>query len=376
MALSTKMPVGLPAASRWIAAIGLPRPGQVALHRTHRWYSPSRHGRRCAARPGGPGTRRPGRPAREDFSGQSFWSQPRPINHSPGFNAAALARRRSRISALSRVSTRSASIIAKPSPLTCACASIRPGTTVALPRSSRRACRPARQQVAAVSPTAGSSPRRRRPSPARAAWPCPWCGCRAALSTVVCASAGNASGPATIAAIVRSFCACRPLLRHEACDSTQRGDECDCRQVQPLAGSARSPRPHQYRGEREQRQRAGPAPQGPRTRSRMPRISRRKWVSGSGSASHCTGFGMPANGNMKPGQQDRRQEGEETHLHGLEHASEIISPIARLATISSREATEASSRLPRSGTWNSQAPSSTRSPAPGRSRRRAAPCRS
>ncbi|MNF50812.1 hypothetical protein D3C84_321180 [compost metagenome] len=32
----------------------------------------------------------------------------------------------------------------------------------------------------------------------------------------------------------------------------------------------------------------------------MPRVRRRKWVSGSTSAIHCAASGMPAKGNMKP----------------------------------------------------------------------------
>ena len=73
-----------------------------------------------------------------------------------------------------------------------------------------------------------------------------------------------------------------------------------------------------------------------------PRIRRRKCVSGSTSASHCTTRGMPANGNMKP---DSRIDGRNTKkviciAWNCDCARvEISSPSVRLARISSTEAT-------------------------------------
>ena len=41
-------------------------------------------------------------------------------------------------------------------------------------------------------------------------------------------------------------------------------------------------------------------------------------MSGRHSPTHCAHRGMPANGNMKPGQQNVRQEEHHRHLHGLQ----------------------------------------------------------
>ncbi|MCY1453327.1 hypothetical protein D9M71_703090 [compost metagenome] len=73
----------------------------------------------------------------------------------------------------------------------------------------------------------------------------------------------------------------------------------------------------------------------------MPRTSRRKWVSGSTSASHCTTLGIPAKGNMKP---DNRIDGRNTNIvicmaWNCDCARvEINSPSARLAVINSTAA--------------------------------------
>ena len=76
-------------------------------------------------------------------------------------------------------------------------------------------------------------------------------------------------------------------------------------------------------------------------RSMIPRTRRRKCVSGSTSANHCTATGMPAKGNMKP---DSRIEGRNTKnvtciAWNCDLAAvEISRPRARLATISSEAA--------------------------------------
>ena len=146
-ASSMNTPVGSPAASRTInppsgcpcascaADAGSAAIARSAAEFTHpAWPStrPSQTGRsgNAASRSAAVG---------KACSGQSFWSQPRPISHSPGGSLRSNARRRSRISCLLRVPTRSTRVSARPSPTMCPWASISPGMTVASPSSSLRA---------------------------------------------------------------------------------------------------------------------------------------------------------------------------------------------------------------------------------------------
>ena len=133
VAVSTNTPVGRPPVRTMRPPSGCQSPAR------------SRRTRRMAAvfaQPAWPSTRssqtgRVGKAASrsaavgKSCSGQSFWSQPRPSSHAPAGRSAANACRRPMTSALLRVPTRSACISANPSPIRCACASIRPGTTVA-----------------------------------------------------------------------------------------------------------------------------------------------------------------------------------------------------------------------------------------------------
>ena len=179
-----------PAASR--------RPGRASPRASRRCW-PSRRGRRCAtARPGGPGMRhrdrRPsGTPAPASRSGPS---RGRPAIRRasvpfPWRAAAARSRPCWRCPPGRRCS------IAQPSPDMWPCASIRPGTTVAVPTSSRLA--PGWRASSAFAPR-----RRRAPSPeASNAIACA-CGCaasmvwmRRAVSTVTSAADSGAAASAS-----------------------------------------------------------------------------------------------------------------------------------------------------------------------------------
>ena len=161
-ALSTKTPAGFPCASRstdppagsfvslftpaFCIAMALARPACPSTRSRYTgWSGTARVSASCVGK---------------RVSPQSFWSQPRPITHSPLGVVRARSTTRAITCAYELVPVRSTLRSAAPSPATCACASVMPGITVRPARSSVRVALPINARAPASLPTNTTRPPR------------------------------------------------------------------------------------------------------------------------------------------------------------------------------------------------------------------------
>ena len=145
------------------------------------------------------------------WPGQRFWSQPQPWIQASAGAVRANARRRSTTSSMLRAPDRSASISAWPRPIRWAWASIRPGTTVAVPASMWRALGKRRRSSAAL-PTATRRPSSFQAMAVATGVARSWVWMRAAVSTATAwpaASAGAAGAWARAVPVIRASGATR-----------------------------------------------------------------------------------------------------------------------------------------------------------------------
>ncbi len=196
IALSTRMPLGSPSGPRRMR----PPSGSFVSRviRARRRASPLTHSACPSMRDRATGVegQRVSSSARvgNAFSGQSFWSQPWPMSQSAWKAERGAASRRSSASARESAPTRITEDRPRPRPERWPCASDRPGTTVASPRSTTRASAPAAKSTSSRVPVASTLPSFTASASASGRWGSS-VRTRRATYTVVEEGEGVASGP-------------------------------------------------------------------------------------------------------------------------------------------------------------------------------------